>query len=846
MNLGSVFIPIWLIITVLAAIVLTVIVIILVSRLRHRKFIKELVKSTAEEYSITSQYADSFFLSKSKVIENFARKNNPKVIRFTGIADLWLKRFKSRHNERDMNRLIEFAPEMSLFTLFLVSLTRKSYQKPVFKAIKNLGVIVLARSCTGQAFPAKESLELLKDYDTEIRELAGDPEWKARYFAISLLIFQEDQRAKRALTEAFDDPHPLVRSTVVSQMTTESRNQIYELVRSRLLNDAAYEVREAASKRINAEFTDLHKIKYQELSISQVVHAVDFLSDKLDDDMNLALDLLREDNLELRFPAAIFLQNAGYLNRLIAEVRFSDSELLERNSHLLSQAAEVHVTDFLKSNFSDACSVFVALEILAAHGDRRLIAGLAEKAFNLATPETPQVWEKGVQAIVKRRSSEALKVLLKELDKQRYHKEKASYILEHLPVSEDSQITDQLYKLLLDENFQERQALRVGFAKLSLTTVLPRLKLILRGGRKSYAHKIRINALQILADYKLPYFLQVVLEQLPTLPLEEAREFTQILVNYGGSEFSKRVTELLALSDGKIRASIISSLPVDQKKAFKSEINDAMNDADPDVRIAAVWALIEMGESKIVNKSLDMLRDPIRRVRVSASRAIGTYGSDAVLKEMVTILADENEVDIVKEAVCEGLGASQTRTSVALLVEALDTFPALQKPLLRALQDKTSKAGLQALIEELKDAQPVLREKLVEVFSRMGETAEPAIRELLEEDIQSLKPYIAETLDNTGFIEAQMRKLSHRDPRIRRDSAYFLSLVGSESAYRGVVLAARDPDEEVRVMVTKAVERLNQDSGQNILDALKNDPDRRVRKYTLWALERLKAKKIED
>ena len=126
----------------------------------------------------------------------------------------------------------------------------------------------------------------------------------------------------------------------------------------------------------------------------------------------------------------------------------------------------------------------------------------------------------------------------------------------------------------------------------------------------------------------------------------------------------------------------------------------------------------------------------------------------------------------------------------------------------------------------------------------MKEAGENSMVELLKEDIPSLRPFIVEILDTTGHVEERIRKLSHRDPMIRRDTAEFLSLVATKPAFRGMVLAARDPDEEVRVRVIKALEKLETEEGNEILQALENDPERKVRKYTLWALERIKAKTL--
>ena len=126
----------------------------------------------------------------------------------------------------------------------------------------------------------------------------------------------------------------------------------------------------------------------------------------------------------------------------------------------------------------------------------------------------------------------------------------------------------------------------------------------------------------------------------------------------------------------------------------------------------------------------------------------------------------------------------------------------------------------------------------------MRENGEQGLAELLREDIPSLKPFVVEILEATGYVESRIRKLSHKDPSVRRESAEFLSLVGTKSAFRGIVLAVRDPDEEVRVEVTKALEKLETKDDKAILHSLENDPDRRVRKYTHWAIERLRAKSL--
>jgi HEAT repeat protein len=70
--------------------------------------------------------------------------------------------------------------------------------------------------------------------------------------------------------------------------------------------------------------------------------------------------------------------------------------------------------------------------------------------------------------------------------------------------------------------------------------------------------------------------------------------------------------------------------------------------------------------------------------------------------------------------------------------------------------------------------------------------------------------------------------------------------VGSLPALRGLVLAAKDPDEQVRIKVVRALESLSSEPSRQILDGLRQDPSRKVRRYTRWALERVRAKGMTE
>ncbi len=787
-------------------------------------------------------------LKRSKIIEKFAREKEAAIISLTGIDQLWMDRLREKQRESDLHRVLEFLPERGLFTALVAAIKNPGLEKTVFNRIGGEPGFMrkMALSGSGESFDGAKALKIFSSRIDEIREISGDPEWPARYFAVKLMIHDDNPKSIRALEEGFQDPHPLVRKTISEEFTHRESKKLYKNLRDLLLHDPSFEVRQAAYKRIIKDFREEHAVKFEELEGDEALHILDFLEPDSDEDINTAIQLLNGDNLELRLPSAIFLQENGILSDKLKQVKFQDRENLERTLKLLMNAAEVQVCGFLKTDDHDHAGEYISLKILKKYGNRRLIAPIASKALAAAGDNAREVWESAVDAICRRGTEEAFSVLTRELSNIRYHSDKTEYILKNLPGDYGFMTFPLLMELLKDNSFNNREALREAFTHLTPELVLPEIFKIIKAGREAYSHKIRINTVQILAWYKLPYCLQPILEQLPVLPLDEAKDFARILAEYGGESFDRRISHLLKQPDGRTRAALIASLPGTGKTSFMKDIRDALKDADPDVRISALMALADFDDLKSVNQAFNMMRDPVERVRIAAAKAFGAFGTPANIKRFLELLEDKNEVESVKLAALQGLSTSIHPEAVDVLVKFIDEDTELSDQAAGALAALTHKKAVMRLIEQMKDAEPTLREKISNVFKKMGVESEKAIRELLAEDIPSLKDYLVEILDSTGYTESLIRRLSHRDPAIRRDAADFLSQVGTRAAFRGIVLAARDPDDEVRVKVTKALEILASKVGKEILNELKNDPERRVRKFTLWAMERIRAKELVD
>ncbi|MDA3937732.1 MAG: HEAT repeat domain-containing protein [Spirochaetia bacterium] len=842
--------PLWNIIgagILLIAIIASSIIFAVIKK-RTGKFIKYLEESLDNDNFSKEVYTPVFIKRHSTTIENFADKKNNIIITLSGLNKDWIKDLQKNPKEKTVKKILKYIPEQGLFACFLAALKKPKLTKLLLEYLgEEPGSLrKLPLSSSGEPFDGKAAILIFKNRMDEIREMAGDSEWPVRYFSIKLLLSEESDRSKRGIIEAFEDPHPLVRKSVIEECIIDDRVKIYELLKEHLLDDPSFEVRESAYIRINKEFTDIHRVDYSSLTPVQALHALEFLNQENEKDIDAALSFLEGEDLELRFPSAIFLQKTGILGNMLNKISFKDTVEMERTNKLLSNAAEVNTTGFLKENINSPAALFTALSILKYTGEKIYISKFAEKVFLKNEDIDESIWESAVECIKSRGNEAAINILLIELKKNRYNETRIKFMLQNLPAYAEHRIFKNLLILLLDNNFNTRNELINAIALLPADIVLPELFTILQGGRTSFSHKIRISALHILAKYKLPYCIQPIIEQLPTLPVNEAKEFSALLTEFAGETFDNRIIKLLKQPDGKVRAAVIASLPGTKNKEFVKLIKEALSDADPEVRIASIWALSDYEETKMLNQSFNMLRDSVERVRIAAAETLGKFASPDKLSNFSELLRDENEVDDVKKSAIIGLSKSDQNKAIDILVELIDENEFLKDDAVKALSITPSKKALTRIIENIKDASPVLRDKMMDIFKLMGESGEEALKKLLTEDISSLKDSITDILETTGYVEHVIRKLSHRDPHIRRSAADFLSILGTKSAFRGIVLAARDPDQDVRVKVTRALEKLASKSGEEILEALKNDPDKRVRKFTLWAMSRTKAKRIED
>lgn len=844
--------PIWAWGAIAAGFLLLLVVIVALARRgAFRRRLRAAVAGEEARLAFHARYNQSAILRRSRLIESEETRGEGAVAA-SGIAQLWLERLTTRPRVRDLDRLLRLAPDAGLFTCFRMSLGNPALSKRFVQWMETENDVLIihriAAAGRGEHFDTRAALEMLRDSIDSLRETCGAPEWPQRYMASSIVLEDGSDRSHRVLWDALSDPYPLIRSTVAERFQPADTDRLVAELKRLYLDDPVPEVRSTAKARLLAEFPEQALVEASELTVVQTGHVLGLLSRDRDEDRNLALEVLAGDNLELRLPAALFLESAGVLTALLQAADFADDESLSRTRTLLQNAASVSVTGYLSSIRGQIkpAVLSVSLSILENTGDRGLIDGAARAVFGMTGdfPEFAALYEQAVRCLAARPTEAGIGLLREELIARAKDQKRSAVLFHHLPAVAVPALKETFVRLLRDEDFVAFDDLIHCLSRLEVHELAPDFIRIVRAGRDGYPHLVRIRALKALGAFGFDYALQFLLENLSVLPLQDARDFAELLAQNTGKLFDERVGELLAGYDGNIRAAVIAALPATERKGFLKQIRAGLNDADPEVRVASVWSLVGFNDTKSLTEAMSRLRDPVQRVREETARAVAAHGAAALVEQLAEVIADEQEVLEVKEAALIGLGESTLKASADVLVNAYESQEDLRPQIVAAMALKTPANSLRFLIEHLKDAGPELRDGITEAFKQMGEAGERSMVNLLDEDIESLRDNITSSLEATGFVERMVRQLGHRDAQQRRDAAAFLARIATRSAFRGIVLAARDPDQDVRVEVTRALEALDRDGGQDLLESLKNDPDRRVRKYTLWALERIRSRSL--
>ncbi|MCL2266688.1 MAG: HEAT repeat domain-containing protein [Treponema sp.] len=826
-------------------------------------------------------YPANKLMRYSKRMERYSRKMGSLVVRKTGLADKWVQKLLSSKipASKDLKRVLLYCPQSNLFKAFISTGKSQRLQNVFNTWMKQEGeekvIRLLAETCRGEKFEPALGINFFNDNTGLLRELTGDPEWFSRYFAYQILLCKMQMKQgeaqgdasiesgiipERMMEDGLKDSHPLIRRILTENVQLE-KEKTWRILWDKLTCDPVYEVREAARKRITDDYADTYNPKNEMLNEIETSRVLELLDPGCQADRAFAMSSLELEDKSLRYPAAVFLQKCGILDSMLSKNTMDDPVSIENSISVLKKAMEVNVSGFLSDYFTgDGAPLLIASRLLAGAslensqktgtGTQEHICYLEKKVFAFFSARKPdpvlkEIYLKTLEAVYTGGNVKSYEILLEELSQRENDKAYLEMLLKKIPADDQALFTPVLFGFLENTGFPLRDELINLLGTFSADIILAKIFNILNAQRASYPHIVRISALKILGRLGLPFCLQRILESLPVLKTEELEEFAKIIAGYPQEIFEEKARSLLASPDARIRSCIIAILPDIKNESFMKEIRASLKDADPDVRVAAIRALLGFGEIKLLNQETSMLHDPVERVRLATAEVIAVHGNAQALEILKNVIEDPNETDTVKTGVIGGLAQAAGAEGIPILVSVLDSNDSLREHAEKALAMRVTRKDITRIIDIFKDAEPALRDKLIPVFRAQGRKAEPQIVEILKDEVASVKPYLVKILEETGFIDETVRRLSNRSADTRREAAFLLSFMDTLPAFRGLVLAAKDPDQEVRVCVVKALEKLKSGHSREILEKLKEDPDSRIRKYTYWALERLDSLAME-
>ncbi len=818
-------------------------------------FFKRKIRIDISKQNFTSGYSDRIKLFFGSYIEKLSISYGLNLPVLLGLDDLWINLIKKRGNKKEIVRVLKYSPDKSLFTIMTTVLKKPGLRPVLSEWIDKSGEFLVLRkialSGNGEEFDGKGALKFFSNNVDEINEMMGDFEWKSRYFAVNILIHDKGERSRKAVWESFRDPSVLVRITAVRLFNTVNREKLYKILESLILNDPSFVVRKAARERITRDLQDLYKIAPFELEITQQLHLIELLNPESKQDENIAIEFMKTGNKELELYASRFLSNNGSLRRLFLSADPGYAKGFEDTYSILQIAVGVDCTTFIDLSDNNILpgSLLLASRILIRNGNRNIITDLIQKVINLSRNRESihpyrEIYENSMLCTCKRGNDAALILLNSEIKRRKYDYKFQEWILDKLPKNRENIFVPTLLDFLKDEKYKSKVELKKALIQFPVFTVLPEIIDILRSENDKLSHSIRMEAIKLLGALQLPHCTQYILENLSILPLEEAKQYSQLLIENDTQTFRDKVKNILSFGDAASMAHLIAALPETECKSFLPEIKQALKNSNPDVRVAAVWALTDYNKGEFLSSCFKLLRDPVEHVRKEVGKTLGIIANPETILVLKQTLFDKNESLPVKSAVLHGLAVSDSKVAIDIILSKLEENIELVEESIITLSKKDSQEEVIKILNFMDKTTPVIRENIIKAIKLMGDKVETIIEELLFKESKILHKHAVSILEDSGIIDLRIRQLAHRNPIIRKKAAEFLMMAGTKAAYRGIILAAKDPAEEIRIQVVRALDHLNSPLGLPILEELKNDPEKRVKKYTLWALERYEAKKL--
>lgn len=353
---------------------------------------------------------------------------------------------------------------------------------------------------------------------------------------------------------------------------------------------------------------------------------------------------------------------------------------------------------------------------------------------------------------------------------------------------------------------------------------------------------------------------------------------------------------LEVLKDGSVSVDLIAEALKPKGGAARAAIIPLLKDAEADIQERAVRVLGALGDVKVVDPLLDVLKTSGDNVRIAAVEALGTWG--AVHKHPATVavaapskadtdtVAHNRVIGVLEQTLAKDVRAVRAKAAnalgeflpderalVALLTAVKGTEPlvraaaiqglakspadaAIAPRLLSALQTATSDPDINvrqlaaAALQQQQGDKNAMR-RLAANQSDYAQHAAAVVEQMLEdktlddadrEMLWNSNPYIrgnvldelGKTADD-GAIPLILPALRDINPAVRKNAVDVLVRFG-EMGIKRLLSSANDSSMYVRAGIAEALGRIGNDEGLETLITLAGDKEVMVRKAAVQAL----------
>lgn len=277
-----------------------------------------------------------------------------------------------------------------------------------------------------------------------------------------------------------------------------------------------------------------------------------------------------------------------------------------------------------------------------------------------------------------------------------------------------------------------------------------------------------------------------------------------------------RITAIAALGKIGLPARTLATPPLTQ----------ALQDADPWVKLNATWALSEIGASvPLLPHWLEALQHPDPSLRRSAAEVFQDPRS--LLRKVLGAEADNSTTASLVIALKDDDFTVRNAASVAL--ELLGT------------------GALPGLVQALKAPEPIVRLEAAELVGNLGGAAQSAVPDLLEL-LGDTGRYVPPTSNRYGLFIAPLPPLflgttqylsapDNPEQLVRVNAAIALGKLGDRSAIPALTTALKDNNPWMQLATGWALLRLGQTQGLPVVGRLLQYPDSSIRREALSQLQ---------